>query len=47
MIEKLHLHKRRVYSYTINQADEMRRLVDLGIDGIFTDDPILALQTLR
>ena len=47
MIEKLHLHNRRVYSYTINLADEMRRLVDWGIDGIFTDDPILALQTLR
>jgi glycerophosphoryl diester phosphodiesterase len=25
----------------------MRRLRDIGVDGIFTDDPILALQNFK
>lgn len=33
-----------VYTYTVNQADEMKRLYALGITGIITDDPSLALS---
>ena len=29
----------RVDAWTINQADEMRRLLDLGVDVIMTDRP--------
>ncbi|MET3805204.1 glycerophosphoryl diester phosphodiesterase [Nakamurella sp. UYEF19] len=32
-----------VHVWTINEADEMRRLLDLGVDGIMTDRP----DTLR
>ncbi|MCP4140213.1 MAG: glycerophosphodiester phosphodiesterase [Chloroflexi bacterium] len=38
---------RRVYTWTVNAPDEMRRLADWGIDGIITDDPALAVKTLR
>ena len=32
--------------YTVNEAARMRALADAGVDGIFTDDPALALRTL-
>jgi glycerophosphoryl diester phosphodiesterase len=37
----------RIFVYTVNQQDEMQRLFALGVDGIFTDDPLLAHKTLR
>lgn len=37
----------RVICWTINDAAEIRRLVDLGVDGIITDRPAEALEVLR
>ena len=31
----------------MNLAEDMRRLFDLGVDGIFTDDPVLARKVLE
>lgn len=45
-IARVHRLKRRVYVYTVNKAEEMRRLFTWGADGIFTDDPKLALEVL-
>jgi len=36
-----------VHAWTINDADEMRALLDLGIDGIVTDHPERLLEILR
>ncbi len=46
LIERVHHSGRRVFVYTVNQPADMRRLFDAGVDGIFTDDPLLARQTL-
>jgi len=35
---------RRVIAYTVNRAEDIRRLFALGISGIFTDDPLTARQ---
>jgi glycerophosphoryl diester phosphodiesterase len=37
----------RVSVYTVNREEEMQRLFALGVDGIFTDDPILAQSALK
>jgi glycerophosphoryl diester phosphodiesterase len=35
-----------VLVYTVNHEVEMQRLFSMGVDGIFTDDPILARNVL-
>jgi glycerophosphoryl diester phosphodiesterase len=37
----------RVDAWTINQADEMRRLLDLGVDVIMTDRPGTLAEVLN
>ncbi len=46
-IESIHAMGRRVHAWTVNTPADMRRLADWGIDGIFTDDPELAVKVLR
>jgi glycerophosphoryl diester phosphodiesterase len=36
-----------VHYWTINEAEEMRRLISLGADGIVTDRTDIAVKTLR
>ncbi|MEJ5241767.1 MAG: glycerophosphodiester phosphodiesterase family protein [Anaerolineales bacterium] len=43
-IASVHRIGRRVHVWTVNDANQMRRLLKWGADGIFTDDPPLALQ---
>lgn len=43
-VQRVHRLKRRIHVWTVNDADDMRRLRDWGVDGIFTDDPPLALK---
>src|SRR5262245_15453670 len=39
LVEAAHAEELAVYVYTVNRGQEMRRLLDLGVDGIFTDFP--------
>ncbi|WP_343076519.1 glycerophosphodiester phosphodiesterase family protein [Jiangella mangrovi] len=43
-IEELHRQNVKVVPYTINDASIMQRLIDLGVDGIITDDPNLLIE---
>jgi glycerophosphoryl diester phosphodiesterase len=36
-----------VETYTINDESEMRRLVEVGVDAIFTDRPDLLARVLN
>jgi glycerophosphoryl diester phosphodiesterase len=41
---RVHRLNRRVHVWTVNSEADMRRLFNWGVDGIFTDDPRLALS---
>lgn len=47
LIELLHGKGISVQVWTINDAPDMHRLLDMGVDGIVTDDPRLLQQVLR
>ncbi|MGD8454961.1 MAG: glycerophosphodiester phosphodiesterase [Anaerolineales bacterium] len=34
----------KIFAYTVNQTEDMRRLFTMGIDGIITDNPAQAIQ---
>lgn len=45
-MQRAHRLKRRVYVWTANTPEEVKRLKEWGADGIFTDDPETALRAL-
>lgn len=47
IIRQAHRRNIAVQYWTINDADEMRRLIELGCDCIMTDDPALLKQVLE
>jgi glycerophosphoryl diester phosphodiesterase len=45
-VDKAHNLGLVVHAWTVNDVDEMRRVADLGVDGIITDHPSLLLEVL-
>lgn len=43
-VSRVHRLNRRVHVWTVNAEQDMRRLFGWGVDGIFTDDPQLAVR---
>ncbi len=39
LIDAAHAEGLAVYVFTVNRVEDMRRLLDLGVDGLFTDYP--------
>ena len=38
-IDKIHQNQKQVYCWTVNDSSRMKRLIDLGVDGIITNHP--------
>ena len=43
-VQRAHRLNKRVHIWTVNAEEDMRRLFSWGVDGIFTDDPQLAVR---
>jgi glycerophosphoryl diester phosphodiesterase len=43
-VSRVHRLNRRIHVWTVNKEEDMHRLFSWGVDGIFTDDPQLALR---
>jgi len=46
VVNRAHQHGQAVQYWTINDRDMMEHLIDIGADGIMTDDPILLRQAI-
>jgi glycerophosphoryl diester phosphodiesterase len=46
-VEAAHLRNLKVHVWTINETDDMRRLIEMGVDGIMTDYPDRLLELLN
>lgn len=46
-VDSVHDSGMKIIPWTINESDEMRRLLDLGVDGIITDFPDRAAPLLQ
>jgi len=43
-VQRAHRLQRRIHVWTVNEEADMRRMFGWGVDGIFTDDPRLAVR---
>lgn len=46
LVERLHRRGCRIHTYTVNRPEDLQRVIAAGVDGFFTDDPVLARQVL-
>jgi glycerophosphoryl diester phosphodiesterase len=46
LVNAAHRTKSRVHAFTVNLPEDMRRLFNDGVDGIFTPDPLMAQKVL-
>lgn len=47
LVEAIHRSGAQVHAWTVNDAADMRRLLDLGVDGIVSDRPDILNEVMR
>lgn len=47
LIRKVHQDGKRVHVFTINKKQDIKTMLSMGVDGIFTDDPLLARKMVN
>lgn len=46
-VQRVHKLKRRINVWTVNTQADLRRMLAWGVDGLITDDPVLAVRVVR
>ncbi|RJP53124.1 MAG: glycerophosphodiester phosphodiesterase [Anaerolineaceae bacterium] len=46
-VQRVHKLKRKINVWVVNREEDIRRLIGWGVDGILTDDPLLAIRIAR
>jgi glycerophosphoryl diester phosphodiesterase len=47
LMEREKKRGRRVHVWTVNEESDLVKMKEFGVDGVFTDDPVIALRVLR
>jgi glycerophosphoryl diester phosphodiesterase len=47
LVKNAHSHGRRVHVYTVDDGETMKKLMDMDVDGIFSNDPLFATKILE
>ncbi|MEE9255429.1 MAG: glycerophosphodiester phosphodiesterase family protein [Pseudomonadales bacterium] len=47
LVDRIHERGTRVFVYTVNELDVLKRMRDAGVDGVFSDYPDRILSALR
>ena len=47
LVRSNHRKGRKTFVYTVNTEAEIQRMAAIGVDGIFTDNPLLARNVLE
>lgn len=45
-VQRVHRLNRRIHVWPVNEEEDMRRLFHWGVDGVITDDPLLARKAI-
>jgi glycerophosphoryl diester phosphodiesterase len=46
MVNNLHNQGKEVYAWTVNSEDSLQTMIDVGVDNIITDNPVLARELI-
>jgi glycerophosphoryl diester phosphodiesterase len=46
MVNNLHEQGKEVYAWTVNSEDSIQSMIDVGVDNIITDNPVLARELI-
>lgn len=46
-VARVHKLKRKIVVWTVNAETDLRRMIQWGVDGIITDDPLTAVHVVR
>ena len=46
MVSKLHNEGKQIYAWTVNTEESINKMINLNVDNIITDDPVLAKELI-
>ncbi|MEG1478539.1 MAG: glycerophosphodiester phosphodiesterase family protein, partial [Clostridiales bacterium] len=46
MVKNVHAEGKDLYAWTVNNEENMRKIIDLGVDSIVTDNPVVAREMI-